>query len=139
MLKDIPRDIFSGFNEEIWPKLRNGTTTTTCSSIRLPVDRIPDERVFVYSYLTDDFLGIVRRKRVSVGARKRILKAALRGIVELHDRDIAHLGRKLEALYALESFLLYKNKNDTKLIFFLQISSQTISSSTAVMVLAKTQ
>lgn len=26
-------------------------------------------------------------------AKKQILKASLRGIVELHDRDIAHLGK----------------------------------------------
>lgn len=26
-------------------------------------------------------------------ARKQILKASLRGIVELHDRDIVHLGK----------------------------------------------
>jgi serine/threonine protein kinase len=35
--------------------------------------------------LTDDFLSLVK---------KQILKAGLQGIVELHDRDIVHLGNK---------------------------------------------
>ena len=85
MLKDIPKDIFSNFNEGIRPRLRENRY------IRLPSDTIPNQRIYVYKYLTDDFLNLVRKK-IPVQARKQILKASLRGIAELHDRDIVHLG-----------------------------------------------
>jgi hypothetical protein len=84
-MKDIPRDIFSGFSEKIWPRLRKSPY------IRLPWDIIPDQRIFVYRYLNDDFLNPVR-KQIPLQARKQILKAILQGIAELHDRDVAHLG-----------------------------------------------
>lgn len=87
VLKDIPKDIFSGFNESIRPRLRENPY------IRLPSDTIPGQSIFVYRYLTDDFLSLVR-KQIPMQAKKQILKASLRGIVELHDRDIAHLDIK---------------------------------------------
>ena len=85
VLKDIPKDIFSGFNQDIWPRLRESPY------IRLPWDTIPDQRIFVYQYLDDDFLALVR-KGIPLQARKQILKVSLQGIAELHDRDVAHLG-----------------------------------------------
>ncbi|KAI0545242.1 kinase domain-containing protein [Xylaria curta] len=87
VLKDIPTSIFSNFNEHIRPKLCDHP------HIRLPSDTIKDQHIFVYKYLTDDFLSLVRKK-TSLRARKQILKASLRGIAELHDRDIVHLDIK---------------------------------------------
>lgn len=84
-MKDIPKDIFSGFNEKIWPQLRESPY------IRLPWDTIPGQRIFVYKYLTDDFLDLVK-KQIPMQSRKQILKATLEGIAELHDRDVVHLG-----------------------------------------------
>jgi hypothetical protein len=55
------------------------------------VDTIPDHRIFVYQYLNDDFLSLVRYQ-IPVRARKEILKATLQGIADVHDRDIVHLG-----------------------------------------------
>ncbi|KAI4125377.1 MAG: hypothetical protein LQ347_005397 [Umbilicaria vellea] len=87
VFKDIPKDIFSGFNEKIWPRLPDSPY------IRLPSDTIPDQRIFVYKYLTDDFLSLVK-KQIPMHARKQILKASLHGIAELHDRDVVHLDIK---------------------------------------------
>lgn len=75
----------SHFNEDLLPRLPE------CPNIRLPYDTIPNRETLVYRYLTDDFLTLVR-KRPSIQARKQILKASLRGIAELHSRDIVHLG-----------------------------------------------
>lgn len=92
-MKDVPENIYSQFREDIWPHLRE------TSHIRLPLDTIPGQRVLVYEYLDDDFLALVRRK-LPLQARKQILKSALQGISELHDRDIVHLGsvRRLSAV-----------------------------------------
>jgi tRNA A-37 threonylcarbamoyl transferase component Bud32 len=59
--------------------------------MRLPLDTIPDQRIFVYEYLNDDFLSLVQNQ-IPVRARKEILKATLQGIADMHDRDIVHLG-----------------------------------------------
>ncbi|KAI8945849.1 kinase domain-containing protein [Xylaria longipes] len=87
VLKDIPKNIFSNFNENIQPRLREHP------NIRLPSDTIRDQRIFAYRYLTDDLLSLVK-KQISRQARKQILKDGLRGIAELHDRDIVHLDIK---------------------------------------------
>ncbi|KAL9127414.1 MAG: hypothetical protein Q9217_003710 [Psora testacea] len=87
VLKDIPKDIFSNFSKNIRPRLRESPY------IRLPCDTIPDQRIFVYKYLNDDFLNLVR-KQIPMQARKQILKASLQGIAELHDRDVVHLDIK---------------------------------------------
>ncbi|KAF2452293.1 putative calcium/calmodulin dependent protein kinase [Lineolata rhizophorae] len=93
VLKDIPKDIFSNFTEIIRPRLRESPY------IRLPFDNIPGHRIFVYRYLIDDFLSLVR-KHIPMRARKQILKASLLGIVELHERDIAHLDIKPDNIMA---------------------------------------
>ena len=84
-MKDIPEAIFSNFSEKIQPKLRESLY------VRLPWDTIPGQRIFVYKYLTDDFLSLVR-KQIPARATKQILKDSLRGIAELHDQQIVHLG-----------------------------------------------
>jgi hypothetical protein len=55
------------------------------------VDTIPDQRIFVYKYLNNDFLSLARN-RIPVRARREILRSTLQGIAEIHDRDIVHLG-----------------------------------------------
>lgn len=83
-------NIFSNFNNKLRPKIPESRY------IRLPTDTIPGERVFVYKFLTDDFLSLVR-KQLPMRARKQILKDSLRGIADLHDREIVHLGRTTRA------------------------------------------
>lgn len=87
ILKDIPRDIYDNFTEEIQPRLCN------INHIRLPCDSTPVQRVFVYKYMTDDFLSLVKRG-ISTRARKQILKSCLLGIAELHEQQVVHLGNK---------------------------------------------
>ncbi|KAE8354059.1 putative calcium/calmodulin dependent protein kinase [Aspergillus coremiiformis] len=87
ILKDIPQNIFDNFTENIRPRLRQSPY------IRLPCDTIPGQRIFVYKYMTDDFLSLVKRG-ISVRARKQILKSSLLGIAELHERHIVHLDIK---------------------------------------------
>lgn len=85
ILKDIPESIFEGFETTLRPQIKE------TPNLRLPHDSIPGQRIFAYRYLTDVFLTLVRR-RVSIKARKEILKSSLQGLVDLHDRDVAHLG-----------------------------------------------
>ncbi|KAG4439251.1 hypothetical protein IFR05_005289 [Cadophora sp. M221] len=87
ILKDVPEAIFSNFNEQMQPKLRKSPY------IRLPWDTIPGQRIFVYKYLADDFLSLVR-KQIPKQATKQILRDSLRGIAELHDQQIVHLDIK---------------------------------------------
>lgn len=82
----MPQAIFSNFNEDIRPRLPH------TPRIRVPLDTIQDQRIFVYEYLRDDFLAIVRNQ-ISLQARKEILNATFEGIAELHDCDIVHLGK----------------------------------------------
>ena len=86
VLKNIPEAIFSNFNNLIRPHLSES------NFIRLPCDEIPDQRIFVYRYLTDDLLSLIR-KNIPVNTRKQILRTALRGIAELHSRDVVNLGK----------------------------------------------
>ncbi|PYH34418.1 putative calcium/calmodulin dependent protein kinase [Aspergillus neoniger CBS 115656] len=87
ILKDIPRDIYDNFTVDIRPRLWKN------SHIRLPCDSIPGQRIFVYKYMTDDFLSLVKRG-ISTQSRKQILKASLLGIAELHEQHVVHLDFK---------------------------------------------
>ncbi|KAI8956567.1 kinase domain-containing protein [Daldinia sp. FL1419] len=51
-------------------------------NLHLPLDTIPSKCIFIYKYLTDDFLNL------------QVLKAYLQRIAELHDRNIVHLDIK---------------------------------------------
>jgi hypothetical protein len=85
-LKSVPRLIHSSFNEDLLPRLGKSRF------IRLPCDTIPNQRIYVYKYMDNDLLSLVRRE-ASIKARKQILKARLQGIAELHSHDMAHLGK----------------------------------------------
>lgn len=88
VLKDIPIAIHSNFNDLIRPHL-----VKSCY-IRLPCDSIPSQHIFVYEHLTESLLSFSRRS-VPVKTRMQILRAALMGIAELHNRDIVHLGQHI--------------------------------------------
>ena len=62
------------------------------SHVRLAQDAIPDKSMFVFEYFMDHLLHLTQ-KDLSLGAKKRVLKDALRGLAELHDHDIVHTGR----------------------------------------------
>lgn len=85
ILKDIPEPIFDRYNHEIQPNLPKSRF------IRVPLDVIPEQRIFVFKYLDLDLLSLAR-KGISDRNTKRILKDSLRGLAELHGRDVVHLG-----------------------------------------------
>jgi hypothetical protein len=85
VLKDIPENIFRGFE--------SGTRAQIKASphLRLPIDSIPGQRIFVYRFFTEDFLTLVKNQ-IPLEGRKEILKASLQGLVDLHAQDVVHLG-----------------------------------------------
>ncbi|OJJ67249.1 hypothetical protein ASPBRDRAFT_59233 [Aspergillus brasiliensis CBS 101740] len=93
ILKDIPRDIYDNFIEDIRPRW--------CKSdnIRLPCDSISGQRIFVYKYMTDDFLSLGKRG-ISTRAQKQFLNSSLFGIAELHEQQVVHLGRCIKGMLA---------------------------------------
>jgi hypothetical protein len=60
--------------------------------LRLSVDVVPEQSIFVYKYLADHLLGFVR-KEPPVLLTKRILKDTLRGLAALHEQNIVHTGK----------------------------------------------
>jgi len=93
VLKDIPKDILANFDERICPRLREHASPL----LRLPVDKISDRRTLVYKFMTNDFLQLVRQ-RLSLQDRRRVLKASIEAIADLHSRDVVHLGTTLPSL-----------------------------------------
>jgi hypothetical protein len=57
--------------------------------VRLPLDTILDQRIFVYEYLDNTVLSLVRNQ-ITLRAWKVFLKAALQGLADWHDHDIVH-------------------------------------------------
>ena len=63
----------------------------SCPNLRTGIDTIPDFELFVYPFLAVDALQI-SQKPLSEDTRRIILKRALTGLAELHDRGIIHTG-----------------------------------------------
>lgn len=59
--------------------------------IRLLHDAIPQQSRFVYRYYPEHLLGAVQ-KGLALPHTKRILRDVLRGIAELHAKNIVHTG-----------------------------------------------
>lgn len=57
-------------------------------------DAIPEQSVIIYDYSTDHLLSLAQ-KEIPLLAMKRILRDTLRGIAELHDKNIVHAGTSL--------------------------------------------
>ena len=63
----------------------------TSRYLRLLQDTIPDRSMFVYKYLKDHLLSLAQ-KDLPLLLTKRILRAALHGLAELHHQNIVHTG-----------------------------------------------
>ncbi|KAI9929823.1 hypothetical protein MW887_011628 [Aspergillus wentii] len=74
--------------------------------VRLAQDSIPDKSMFVFDYFTGHLFRLVQ-KDLPLDMTKRILKDALCGIVELHDRDIVHTDIRADNI-----FIDWKNQRD---------------------------
>ncbi|KAK9578537.1 hypothetical protein V6Z92_009210 [Aspergillus fumigatus] len=68
----------------------------TCPNVRGVVDTVKDLEMFIYPYLSGDLLRLSQRK-LSEDTRRYILRCALQGLVDLHDRDILHNGKYLRS------------------------------------------
>ncbi|KAI0378640.1 kinase-like domain-containing protein [Hypomontagnella monticulosa] len=62
---------------------------SSCPNLRTVVDTIPDRELFVYHFLATDLLQLSQRP-LSKETRRSILKQALKGLAELHERGIIH-------------------------------------------------
>lgn len=87
VLKDIPENIFSAYESETRAHIKPSPY------LRLPVDEIPGQRIFVYSFLTEDFFTVLKTG-ITLQRRKEILKASLQGLIDLHAQDVVHLGAR---------------------------------------------
>ncbi|AEO59521.1 hypothetical protein MYCTH_2307897 [Thermothelomyces thermophilus ATCC 42464] len=65
------------------------TPLAPCPNIRVLVDTIRDDEMFVYDFLPGDLLHL-SQQALSTQTRRHILKSALLGLAELHDRGIIH-------------------------------------------------
>ncbi len=63
----------------------------SCPNLRTVVDTVPDFELFVYHFLAGNLLQISQRP-LSKETRRSILRSALTGLTELHDRGIVHTG-----------------------------------------------
>jgi hypothetical protein len=85
ILKEIPDAIFSAYETTLRQQIRESPY------LRLPFEAIPQQRIHVYRWLTDDFLSLINKK-IAMKWRKKILKDSLRGLMDLHATDVVHLG-----------------------------------------------
>lgn len=67
------------------------TPLRTCPNLRVLVDSIREHEIFVYEFLTGDLLHFSQQP-LSKATRREILRNALTGLAELHDRGIIHIG-----------------------------------------------
>ncbi|EFR04876.1 serine/threonine protein kinase [Nannizzia gypsea CBS 118893] len=58
--------------------------------LRLPKDSMAERSMFVYRYMTADFLNLPVKTELPLDTAKRILRDALQGLAALHDNDIIH-------------------------------------------------
>jgi hypothetical protein len=63
----------------------------SCPNLRTVIDVIPDFELFVYPFLAPDLLHMSQRA-LSEAPRRSIVKSALVGLAQLHDRGIIHTG-----------------------------------------------
>jgi predicted Ser/Thr protein kinase len=61
-------------------------------SVRQLVDQIEDPQSLVLEYMDDNVLNLLKRKHLSRIEAKHAVKAALRALVVLHDKNIVHTG-----------------------------------------------
>ncbi|KAI9930660.1 hypothetical protein ASPWEDRAFT_171284 [Aspergillus wentii DTO 134E9] len=60
---------------------------STCQNVRSVVDTVQEQELFIYPFLAGDLLRL-SQKKISLEIRRDILRQALRGLADMHDRDI---------------------------------------------------
>ncbi|KKZ62001.1 hypothetical protein EMCG_03462 [[Emmonsia] crescens] len=78
------------FHTEFGYQLDLQTPLASCPNLRVVMDAIPEHLLFVYNYFTDDLLELAEKGNLSDTERKRILRATLAGLADLHEQSILH-------------------------------------------------
>ncbi|RAK83920.1 calcium/calmodulin dependent protein kinase [Aspergillus costaricaensis CBS 115574] len=79
--------------QDVNSRLRNDA-----SHVRLAQDIIPEKSMYVFEYLTGHLLHLAQ-KDLSLETRKRLLKEALLGIAEMHEKDVVHTDIKADNFF----------------------------------------
>ena len=66
---------------------------SSCSNVRAVVDTIQELELFIYPYLPGDLLRLSEKKSLSKDMRRNILRMALNGLADMHDKSIIHNGK----------------------------------------------
>ncbi|KAL4876478.1 kinase-like domain-containing protein [Aspergillus karnatakaensis] len=64
----------------------------TCPNVRSVVDTVPDLELFIYPFLAGDLLRLTQTS-LTREARVHILRCALHGLADMHERDVLHNGK----------------------------------------------
>ena len=65
-----------------------------CPNVRAVVDTIQNLDMFIYPFLDDDLLRLSKRS-LSREVKRYILRSALHGLADIHEREILHNGKFL--------------------------------------------
>ena len=65
---------------------------SSCPNVRAVVDTIKAPELFIFPFLATDLLRL-SQKALPTEIKKNILRSALRGLADMHDRDILHNGK----------------------------------------------
>ncbi|KAJ9316571.1 hypothetical protein DTO271D3_3078 [Paecilomyces variotii] len=65
---------------------------STCPNVRGVVDTVQEHEIFIYPFLSGDLLRL-SQKNLSEETRRHVLRSALRGLADMHDRDVLHNGK----------------------------------------------
>ncbi|KAK2756246.1 hypothetical protein FQN54_005654, partial [Arachnomyces sp. PD_36] len=61
---------------------------SSCPNVRAVIDTIQGDEMFIYPFLTGDLLHL--SKKLSSKDKINVLRCALRGLADIHERDILH-------------------------------------------------
>ncbi|KAK2796916.1 hypothetical protein FQN50_009375 [Emmonsiellopsis sp. PD_5] len=78
------------FHSEFAYQLDMQTPLSGCDNVRVVMDTIPGHLLFAYSYFTGDLLELSEKQNIPSTTKKRILRDALVGLGDLHERRIVH-------------------------------------------------
>lgn len=65
---------------------------SSCPNVRAVIDTIKEPELFIFPFLAGDLLRL-SLKPLSADVRSNILRSALQGLADMHDRDILHNGK----------------------------------------------
>jgi hypothetical protein len=73
-------------------QLKLQKSLSTSPNVRAVVDTIQELEVFIYPFLSADLLHL-SQKRLPKETRRHILRYALRGLADMHHKNVLHNGK----------------------------------------------